>query len=418
MEIAESYFIVKNIKIFHNTELNIHNIKRFYPNQFANMGGMMAKTNNSTPQKTVLIIDDTPDNLAVLGALLMPYYEVRIARSGQRALAAVGSEPRPDIILLDIMMPQMDGFEVLKRLKANPDTQDIPVIFITALEAVEDEVQGFALGAVDYITKPIKPAIVLARLRTQLEIKEAREILRNHNGWLEAEVSRRLHQYHTVQDISIRALASLAEARDNETGNHILRTQAYVNVLAKELSLLPKYAGLLTPETIETYTKAAPLHDIGKVGIPDSILHKPGKHTAEEWEIMKTHAQVGADAIWRAIQDEEDNDAVNFLYIAMEIARNHHEKWDGSGYPQGLKAGQIPLSARLMALADVFDALISKRVYKPAFSIEKATEIILEGKGRHFDPEVVDAFLARQEDFRKIAERYADKDKAELLIES
>jgi putative two-component system response regulator len=206
----------------------------------------------------------------------------------------------------------------------------------------------------------------------------------------------------------MRALACLAEARDNETGNHIRRTQGYVNILAKELALLPQYSETLTPDIIETYTKAAPLHDIGKVGTPDHVLHKPGKHTPEEWEIMKTHAQVGADAIWHALQDEDDMEAVDFLYVAMDIAGNHHEKWDGSGYPKGKSGDKIPLSARLMAVADVFDALISRRVYKPPFSIETALEMIIENSGTHFDPDIVDALKRRIEDFREIAARYED----------
>ena len=365
---------------------------------------------NTLQQKTVLIVDDTSDNLAVLGELLMPHYKVRIANSGPRALASAIIDPLPDLILLDIMMPGMGGYEVLKRLKEKTETRDIPVIFITALDHTEDEKEGFDLGAVDYISKPIRPPIILARVKAQLELKEARDILRDKNGWLEEEVRRRIRQYQKVQDISMRALASLAEARDDETGNHILRTQGYVNVLAKELATLPEYSQVLTPSVIETYTKAAPLHDIGKVGIPDNVLHKPGKHTPEEWEIMKTHAQVGADAIWRAIQNEEDREAVDFLYVAMEIAGNHHEKWDGSGYPKGLSGDKIPLSARLMAVADVFDALISRRVYKPPFPIETAREMIVKNSGRHFDPAIVDAFTRRIEEFREIAARYKDKE--------
>jgi putative two-component system response regulator len=364
---------------------------------------------NSQQQKTVLIVDDIPDNLAVLGELLMPHYKVRVASSGARALASAIIKPLPDIILLDIMMPEMDGYQVLKRLKEQPDTREIPVIFLTALDQTEDEAKGLELGAVDFISKPIRPPIILTRIKGQLDIKAARDLLRDKNTWLENEVQRRISQYQKVQDITMRALASLAEARDNETGNHILRTQGYVNVLAKELATLPEYSQALTPDIIESYTKAAPLHDIGKVGIPDYVLHKQGKHSPEEWEIMKTHAQVGADAIWRAIQDEDDLEAADFLHVAMEIAGNHHEKWDGSGYPNGLSGTNIPLSARLMALADVFDALVSKRVYKPPFSIEKVTEMILEGKGKHFDPAVVDAYVRRIDDFRAIAKRYADQ---------
>ncbi|MBV5285370.1 MAG: two-component system response regulator [Thauera sp.] len=362
----------------------------------------------TTPQKTLLLVDDTPENLTVLGEILMPHYRVRVASSGARALAAATTDPRPDLVLLDVMMPEMDGYEVISRLRADPRTRELPVIFVTALDSTEDEAHGLELGAVDYITKPVRPAIVLARVRGQLELKEARDRMRDQNAWLEAEIARRMRQNQVVQDVSMRALASIAEARDDETGNHILRTQAYVNVLARALATTPRYAGELTPALVETYTKAAPLHDIGKVAIPDHILHKPGKHTPDEWEIMKTHARQGSDAIWRAICDQEEREALDFLYIAMDIAHYHHEKWDGSGYPEGLAGEAIPLPARLMALADVFDALISKRAYKPAFPLDRATAIINEGRGQHFDPDVVDAYLAHLDEFAAISARYAD----------
>jgi putative two-component system response regulator len=361
------------------------------------------------PQKaTILLVDDTPHNLSVLGDILMPQYQVRVANSGARALVAAQKTPYPDLILLDIMMPEMDGYDVLRKIKIIDEIKDVPVIFVTALDSTDDEAHGLDLGAVDYITKPVNPAIVLARVQTHLTLKHAQDMMRDQNAWLESEVQRRMRQSQLIQDVSMRALASLAEARDNETGAHILRTQNYVRILAEELAKIPKYADILTPDVIDTYTKASPLHDLGKVGIPDYVLHKAGKHTPEEWEIMKTHAQLGADAIWRAIMDEDDQSALHFLYVAMEIANYHHEKWNGSGYPSGLSGESIPLSARLMALADVFDALISRRVYKPPFDVGHATELIIEGRGSHFDPEVVDAFLAHVDDFREIAERYVD----------
>jgi putative two-component system response regulator len=360
------------------------------------------------PDTTLLLVDDTPENLNLLGQILMPHYKVRVASSGARALKIAVSDPRPDLILLDIMMPDMDGYEVLEKLKADPATRDIPVIFVTALTEIEDEAKGFSLGVVDYIVKPVRPAIVMARVKIQLELKQARDILRDQNKWLETEVELRTRQNQMVQDVTMRALASLAEVRDNETGAHILRTQNYVRLLAEELAKDPQYASLLTPRTIDNYTKASPLHDIGKVGIPDHILHKPGKHTPEEWEIMKTHAKLGADAIWHALMDEEDRYALDFLYISMEIANYHHEKWDGTGYPEGRSGNSIPLPARLMALADVFDALLSRRVYKPPFTLEVAAKIITEGRGTHFDPALVDAFQRRFEDFKEIALRYKD----------
>jgi putative two-component system response regulator len=317
------------------------------------------------------------------------------------------SEPRPDLILLDVMMPGMDGYTVLERLRKNPASFDIPVIFVTALTDLDDEERGLALGASDYIAKPIKPAVVLARVRTQLEAKHTRDWLRDKNAILEAEVSRRMIENDLTQLVSIRALAHLAETRDPETGNHILRTQKYVRALALRLSQHPRFSTTLDSRTIDLLTKSAPLHDIGKVGIPDSILQKPGPLTQEEWVIMKTHARLGSDAIEQAEIDVEQ--PVAFLSLAKEIAHWHHEKWDGSGYPDGLHGDAIPLSARLMAVADVFDALISPRVYKPAMSYEKTREIIADGSGSHFDPDIVAAFLEDFDAMTAIADQYQDR---------
>lgn len=357
---------------------------------------------------SVLLVDDTPENLTVLGEILIPHYKVKVASSGARALKLAEVKPQPDLILLDVMMPDMNGYQVIQSLRSNPETADIPVIFVTAMDAVEDETYGFNLGAVDYITKPVVPAVVLARVNSQIELKQARDLMRAQNQWLENEVQRRMRQNQMIQEVSLRALASIAESRDTDTGNHILRTQAYVKILAEELAQTEKYAPLLEPHTVELFVQAAPLHDIGKVSIPDHILNKPGKLNPEEWAVMQTHAKAGADAIWRAIHDEEDRGGLDFLYIAMEIAHYHHEKWDGSGYPDQLAGEQIPLAARLMAVADVFDALVNQRVYKPAFTIEQATEIIREGKGSHFDPDIVDAYLKHLADFREVAARFAD----------
>ena len=360
--------------------------------------------------RTILIVDDAPENLTVLGEVLAPHFRVRAANSGSRALRIAASEPRPDLILLDIVMPEMDGYAVLERLRADPATRDLPVIFVTAMDAVADEEKGLQLGAVDYITKPIQPAIVLARVRAHLELKQARDWLKDQNAFLELEVAKRMRENIEVQDVSIRALARLAEVRDPETGNHLLRTQGYVRTLAEHLRAHPRFAAALTPRMIGILAKSAPLHDIGKVGIPDHILLKPGKLTPEEWVVMKTHAKLGSDAIEAAERDAEH--AIEFLATAKEIAHWHHEKWDGSGYPDGLAGEAIPVSARLMALADVFDALISKRVYKEPMSVEKATQVIIEGRATHFDPAVVDAYLAGQATFVDIARRYADTDES------
>jgi putative two-component system response regulator len=357
-------------------------------------------------RQTILVVDDTPENLGVMSALLRDDYRVKVAGSGERALQVAAAQPAPDLILLDVMMPGLDGHEVLRRLKAGAATRDIPVIFLTAMNEAEDEQVGLRLGAVDYISKPVRPAIVLARVHNHLQLKAARDALRHQNAWLEREVQRRTAQVVAIQDVTIRALASLAETRDNETGNHIRRTQHYVKALAERLRGHPRFAAALSDETIDLLFKSAPLHDIGKVGIPDRILLKPGPLDAAEFEQMKTHAALGREAIVQAEQGLGAETA--FLRCAKEIAHSHHERWDGSGYPQGLKGDAIPLAARLMALADVYDALISRRVYKPAFPHAQARATISAGRGSHFDPDVVDAFLAIEAEFMAIAARFAD----------
>ncbi|MEQ1527804.1 MAG: HD domain-containing phosphohydrolase [Methylococcales bacterium] len=316
------------------------------------------------------------------------------------------SEPKPDLILLDVMMPEMNGYEVIQELQANPLTATIPVIFVTAMESSVDEEHGLSLGAMDYITKPIKPAIVLARVKTHLELSAARDLLQERNNHLEAEVAKRLQENIVIQDISIRALAHLAEIRDPETGNHLRRTQNYIRILAYQLQNHPRFCLFLTDNNINVLIKSAPLHDIGKVGIPDQVLFKSGPLGAEEWEVMKTHSYLGYLAIQQAEQDAER--PLEFLSMAKDITHYHHEKWDGSGYPLGLAGDAIPIPARFMALADVFDALVAKRVYKIAFSISAAVDYIVQRRGSHFDPDIVDAFLACQQDFAAIAKRYDD----------
>jgi putative two-component system response regulator len=358
------------------------------------------------PKKTILIIDDSPENLNVLNDLLSPHYRVLAADSGERGLCLAGGQSEPDLILLDVMMPGMDGYAVLARLREDPHTTNIPVIFITSMAEAEDEERGLIQGAADYISKPIRPIVVLARVSTQLENAQARYLLKSKNALLEAEVVRRMTENDLTQRVSIRALAHLAETRDPETGNHILRTQAYVQQLANALRQHPRFSATLSDRYIDLLSRSAPLHDIGKVGIPDYILLKPGKHTPEEWVIMQTHAKLGSVAIERAEQDIEM--PLPFLSLAKEIAHWHHEKWDGSGYPDGLTGDAIPVSARLMAVADVFDALISVRVYKPAMPYAEARDIIAAGRGKHFDPDMTDTFLAGFDDFVAIAERYSD----------
>jgi putative two-component system response regulator len=312
----------------------------------------------------------------------------------------IAKDQQPDLILLDIMMPEMDGYEVCERLKENVDTCNIPVIFLTAKSENEDEGRGFQLGAVDYIVKPISPPILYARVQSQLN-------LRQYSRSLEQMVAQRTYQLEQIQDATILAMGALAEYRDPETGNHIRRTQEYVWLLSQKLQQNPHFSDQLSPELIEILRKTAPLHDIGKVAIPDNILQKPAKLSDEEYEVMKQHTAAGRDVIVEAesVLEEEHQ----FLVIAREITYLHHEKWDGSGYPLGLAGEKIPLSARIMAVADVYDALVSYRVYKPAFTQERSVSIIEEGRGSHFDPDIVDVFLEIKDQFHQISKQYSDE---------
>ncbi len=355
---------------------------------------------------TILIVDDTRESLALLTDVLRPLHRVRAVTSGHRALQLATSWPHPDLILLDVTLPEMSGYEVMRRLRDNRATEDIPVIFVSPRESDDDEAKGLALGAVDYINKPIKPAIVVARIATHLELKAARELLRDSSRRLSEELSRQAADQHRIRDLSLCALARLTEIRDPETGHHLRRTQGYVFELAEKLRAHPRFATFLTPAHIELLVKSAPLHDIGKVGIPDSILLKPGRLTPDEWRIMQSHSRLGYLAIEQAERDARR--PIDFLGMAKEIALHHHEKWDGSGYPEGLAGEAIPISARLMALADVFDALIFQRVYKGALPLENALEIIRQGRGTHFDPDVVDVFFQCVDEFIAIAARHRE----------
>jgi putative two-component system response regulator len=361
-------------------------------------------------QPKVLIVDDTPENIDVLGEILRPHYKRSVALDGEKALKIAQADSPPDLVLLDIMMPGIDGYEVCRRLKADTRTRDIPVIFVTAKGQIQDETLGFELGAVDYITKPVSPPLVLARVKAHLELAAAKRDLQNQNLILEAKVDVRTREIQRTQDVTIQALASLAETRDNETGSHIRRTQHYVLALAEELVTHVRFSSTLDDATVTLLFKSAPLHDIGKVGIPDRILLKPGKLTEEEFEIMKRHAEYGRDALLRAEASLGDETSSSFLQLARDIAYAHHEKWDGAGYPEKLAGDAIPVAARFMAVADVYDALISRRCYKPPFSHEKAVGIITDGRGSHFDPDIVDAFLEIQDRFHEIAVQYADRD--------
>jgi len=361
---------------------------------------------------TVMIVDDTETNIDILIETLGNDYEIAVAMDGKSALEYVAEE-LPDLILLDIMMPEMDGYEVCQHLKKDELTRKIPIIFVTAMNDEAEEKKGLEMGAIDYIRKPFNPSIVKSRVKNHLELKLAKEELEQQNVNLEKKVKERTKELSLTQDLTIYSLTSLAETRDPETGGHIHRTQNFVKALADKLTEIPCFKERLTEEKIELLYKSAPLHDIGKIGVRDNILFKPSKLTTEEFEEMKQHTIYGYAALKKASDMFGEN---SFFRYAQEIAYTHHEKWDGSGYPRGLKGENIPLSGRLMALADVYDALVSKRVYKPPFSHEKSVNIILEGRGNHFDPVLVDAFYEINEIFRKIAINFADFDEERISL--
>lgn len=349
-------------------------------------------------RQIVLVVDDTPENIEVLRQLLRTDYIIHAAISGEKGLEIARKLPQPDIILLDIMMPGIDGYEVCRQLKNDPLTAHIPVVFISALDQVGHETMGLELGAVDYIRKPFEPVLVKARIHNHLALKR-------YEQQLEELVRARTTELALTQQITIEALANLAEFRDNETGGHIKRTQNYVLALTQQLSTQGPYQHLLNPASVEMLYRCAPLHDIGKVAIRDLILLKPGRLTPEEFEEMKQHVTFGAKAL--EVAEGTQGESL-FLQFAREIILGHHERWDGKGYPHGLQSSDIPLPGRIMAVADVYDALISHRVYKPAYSHTQAVEIIVEGSGSHFDPVVVDAFIALGDQFRAIALAHAD----------
>lgn len=334
---------------------------------------------------TVLIVDDISNNISLLNEVLMDEYGIRVAKSGAKAIEIARSMP-VDLILLDVMMPEMDGFETCRRLKLDPLTRRIPVIFVTARGEVEDESMGFSCGGVDYITKPIRPTIVRARVRTHLALYD-------QNLALDEMVRQRTAELRETRMEILNRLGRAAEYRDNETGMHVVRMSRYARIIAFEYGLPADEAELLF--------SVAPMHDVGKIGIPDRVLLKPGKLDEEEWRIMQGHCDIGRRII--------GHHSSELLQAAATLAHTHHEKWDGSGYPQGLKGDEIPISARLMAVSDVYDALISRRIYKQPYSHSEAVAYILQSKGTHFDPDVIDAFLAIEEEFAQIAERYQDE---------
>jgi len=323
---------------------------------------------NRTKQ-TVLVVDDTPENIDILSGVLRDSYKVKAALNGEKALKIARTAPYPSMILLDIMMPGIDGYEVCRRLKSDPLTSKIPVIFITAKNQDGDEKIGLELGAVDYITKPFSPSIVKARVHTHLALYD-------QSLALEHQVNQRTKELLDTRLQIVRILGRAAEFKDNETGLHVVRMSHYARLIAEKLGNSAAWGDLIF--------SAAPLHDVGKIGIPDHILLKPGKLTEEEWHIMRKHPEFGAEIIGR-------NDS-EILMTAKEIALTHHERWDGTGYPNQLKGEEIPISGRIIMIADVFDALTTQRPYKEAWSVEDAVKQINDSAGSHFDPNLVSIF--------------------------
>ncbi len=335
---------------------------------------------------TILVVDDTPANIDLLVEILSPEYHVRAASNGERALRIVDSKP-PDLILVDIMMPDMDGYEVCRRIKQNPAARKIPLIFVTTMNSTEDERKGLELGAVDYITKPFSPAIVAARVKTHLALYD-------QNRSLEEAVRNRTAELHETRLEIIRRLGRAAEFKDNDTGLHVIRMSHSAWMVAQAMGLPADQAELIY--------QAAPMHDVGKIGISDYVLTKPGPLTAEEWVQMKLHPAIGAEIIGEHHSD--------LLDMARIIALTHHEKWNGTGYPCGLKAAEIPLAGRIVAVADVYDALNNRRPYKRAWSADESVSAIQEGSGTHFDPEVVEAFMKVSGKVNMISLTYGEKE--------
>lgn len=369
-----------------------------------------SKKGADTKRESILIVDDNENIRGLLkNVLRFEGYETASATNGKEALEMLATDWKPDLILMDVEMPVMDGYQTCKEIRDNKEYSSIPIIVLTAVYNKNVIKKVLTIGANDYIAKPFEPEELLARITAHIKINglmEERDRLynqaREYNIRLEQEVKERTWEIEDTQDATIIGFAKLAEYRDPETGLHLERIREYCKLVAEELMTNEKYKDLINKKYIDSIYKSSPLHDIGKVGIPDSILLKPGKLTPEEFEIMKQHSMIGGDAISEA-EKRLRNKRLSFLAMGKVIAYYHHEKFDGTGYPQGLKGDKIPLSARIMALADVYDALISKRVYKEAWSHEATGEVIIKDSGRHFDPDVVDAFLKLKDEFLKIS---------------
>lgn len=363
---------------------------------------------NINSKATILIVDGESDTLVLMKEQLQGRYHAKLARTGCEALRLAALAPRPDLILIDATLPDMDATAVLRELRGQFINDGIGVIFLTAEGDADAERRAFRDGATDVIARPVSGEALKARVALHLELKSLRAMHQDRDGQLDYLVAERTREAVLMQDATIMAMATLAESRDSNAARHLRRTQLFFTVLARELRFHPRFAGELTDASIALMSRAAPLHDIGKVAVPDAILMKPGRLTPDEFNLMKQHTVHGRDAIAGVERTLGGTNA--FLRYAREITYSHQEKWDGSGYPDGLRGENIPLAARLMAVADVYDALISRRVYRPAFTHETAVELIRQGRGEHFDPDIADAMLAIEEQFRAIAAEFPDEE--------
>ncbi len=357
----------------------------------------------------ILIVDDSEINREILRTLLADRFELDEAADGQECLAKL-PQFAPDVVLLDVMMPGLSGYEVCRRIKTSPVGEFTQVMLVSGKASATERLEGFEAGADDYVVKPFNHDEFLARVRVQFRLRnalarlwESDARLREFNSELERLVDERTREVVAMRDLTIFALAKLAESRDPETGAHLERIQCYSRILADQLRQEGPYTHIVDQQFVEDIYRSSPLHDIGKVGIPDAILLKPGRLTAEEFEVMKRHAIIGAETLEEAAQ--KSGGCGRYLKMAIEIARHHHERFDGSGYPDGLAGQQIPLSARIVALADVYDALSSRRVYKDAFAPDTTSSIIEAGAGTHFDPAVVEAFRVREHEFQAVRQQ-------------
>ncbi len=351
----------------------------------------------------ILVADDSYTDLAIIKGILSDY-QVTTAENGEEAINKLKEYSEVDLLILDINMPKKNGFEVLEIMQKDEKLKKISVIILTNYDETENEVKGLELGAVDYIRKPLNISSLRKRVEVHLALNSARKFMEQENYKLEEMVLSKTKELVRTRDITIQALVGLLEARNLESGNHIKRTQWMMKALCEHLAKKQKYEMILNPIHIKLLFKTAPLHDIGKVGIPDNILLKPGRLTQEEFEIMKQHVKLGVDAL--SHDEEYVNEAGGFINVAIEIVATHHEKYDGTGYPNTLKGEEIPLSGRLMAIIDVYDALTSNRVYKPAFLHEEAMKIIESERGKHFDPEITDAFIEIQDRIQEISREF------------